>query len=74
MRGGVCCHLGLSAASVSYSGPLDGAVVENAHAEVRTREAFEGCTGRSDDDAVDKNERSGRLDAIGAIWIDREAR
>ena len=41
-------------------------VVENAHAEVRTMEAFDGA-GRSDDDAVEKRQRSGRLDAIGAI-------
>lgn len=73
MRGGVRCHLGLSAASASYSGPLDGAVVENAHAEVRTRAAFEGCAGRSDDDAVERSERSGRLDAIGAVWYSTEA-
>src|SRR5690242_14597426 len=41
MRGGVCCHRGLSAASVSYSGARDGAEVEKAHAEVRTRTGLE---------------------------------
>jgi hypothetical protein len=66
MRGGVCCHLGLSADSVSYPGPRDGVVVENVHAEVRTRDAFDGA-GRSDDDAVEKRQRSGLLDAIEAV-------
>jgi len=66
MRGGVCCHRGLSAASVSYSESLRRGVFENAHAEVRTTEAFGGA-GRSDGDAVEKRHRSGRLDAIGAI-------
>jgi hypothetical protein len=41
-------------------------VVENVHAEVRTRDAFDGA-GRSDDDAVEKRQRRGRLDAIGAF-------
>lgn len=64
MRGGVCCHRGLSADSVSYSGPRDGVVVEKAHAEVRTSEGFDDCAGRSDDDAVESRQRIGRLDAI----------
>lgn len=41
-------------------------VVENAHAEVRTIEAFGGA-GRSDDAGVAKIHRSGRLEAIEAI-------
>jgi hypothetical protein len=69
MRGGVCCHRGLSAASVSYSGPLHARVVENVHAEVRTRDAFDGV-GRSDDEAVEKKQRSGRLAAIAASRVE----
>jgi hypothetical protein len=65
IRGGVCCHRGLSAASVSCSGSLDGVVVENVHAEVRTRAAFEVWAGRRDDDAVDSKQRNDLLDAIG---------
>jgi hypothetical protein len=66
MRGGVFCHRGLSAASVSYSGACDGVVLENVHAEVRTRDAFEGA-GRSGDDVAEKRQRSGRRDAIEAV-------
>ena len=66
MRGGVCCHLGRSAASVSYSGPCDGVVVENAHAEVRTREDLEDCAGRNAVEAVDSSDRIGRFEAIVA--------
>jgi regulator of Ty1 transposition protein 109 len=65
MRGGVCCHRGLSAASVSNSDARDGLVVENVHAEVRTRDALEGA-GRSDDDAEERRQRMGRLEAIEA--------
>jgi hypothetical protein len=50
---------------VSYSGPREGAVVENVHAEVRTRDALDGA-GRSDDDAEERRQRMGRLEAIGA--------
>lgn len=67
MRGGVCCHLGLSAASVSCSGPHEGELVENAQAEVRTRGALAGCEGRSDDVEVVRSERRGRIEAIGAF-------
>jgi hypothetical protein len=67
MRGGVCCHRGLSAASVSYSGPRAGVVDENAHAEVRTREAFDVCAGRRQEDAVESNGRTERFEAIAAI-------
>lgn len=67
MRGGVCCHLGLFAASVSYSGSWTEVVVENVHAEVRTMEALEGCAGRSDDEARHTRERSGRFEAIEAV-------
>lgn len=67
MRGGVCCHRGRYAASVSCSGPRDGVVVEKAHAEVRTREALAHCAGHSDADAVDSRERRGRFDAIAAL-------
>jgi hypothetical protein len=49
---------------VSCSGALVGVVVENAHAEVRTRYAFDGRAGRSDDEAVEASEWSGRLEAI----------
>jgi len=69
MRGGVCCHRGLSAASVSCSGSREGVVVEKVHAEVRTREALDDCAGRSDDDAVDRSERSGRTEAIEAAGL-----
>lgn len=69
MRGGVCCHRGRVAASVSDSGALTGVVVENAHAEVRTRVALDGRAGRSDDEAVDTSDWSGRLEAIEAVSI-----
>jgi hypothetical protein len=54
---------------VSYSGPLNAVVVEKAHAEVRTRDAFDVCAGRSDDDAVEKRQQRGRLEAIVALAI-----
>lgn len=66
MRTGVCCHRGLSAASISSSGARNGVHVENVHAEVRTRDALDGA-GRSGDDAAEKRQRSGRLEAIGAF-------
>lgn len=66
MRGGVCCHRGLSAASVSYSGARDGVEVEKAHAEVRTRVGLEACEQRSDDAAEESRLRVARLDAIVA--------
>ena len=69
MRGGVCCHRGRVAASVSDSGALVGVVVENAHAEVRTRVALDGSAGRSDDEAVETSDWSGRLEAIEAVGI-----
>jgi hypothetical protein len=40
-------------------------VVENVHAEVRTRAAFEVWAGRRDEDAVDSKQRNAFLDAIG---------
>ena len=52
---------------MSCSGPLDGAVVENVHAGVRTKEGFEGRDGRSEDEAFEKRQRIGRLDAIVAV-------
>jgi len=66
MRAGVCCHRGLSAASVSSSGARNGVHVENVHAEVRTRDAFGGA-GRSGHEAAVRRQRSGRLEAIGAF-------
>ena len=57
MRGGVCCHRGLSAASASYPGARDGVVVEKAHAEVRTRAGREEWAQRS----------SGAAGAIAAV-------
>jgi len=66
MRGGVCCHRGLSAASVSYSGARDGVVVEKAHAEVRTRVGLEAFEHRSDGAAEESRLRVARLDAIVA--------
>lgn len=66
MRGGVCCHRGRSAASVSDSGPRDGALDENVHAEVRRRGAFGGAV-RSDDEAAEKRHRMGLLEAIEAM-------
>jgi hypothetical protein len=66
MRGGVCCHRGLSAPSVSSSGARDGVVLENAHAEVRTRDGFEGAA-RSGDEAAEKRQRRGLLEAIEAV-------
>lgn len=65
MRGGVCCHRGRSAASVSNSGPRNGALVENVHAEVRKRGAFGGAV-RSVDEAAEKRHRMGLLEAIEA--------
>lgn len=64
MRGGVCCHLGLYAKSVSCWASLDDVVLEKVHAEVRTIEAFCEGAGRSDDDALERRQRNGRLDAI----------
>jgi hypothetical protein len=64
MRGGVFCHRGASIASVSRASALDELDVENVHAEVRTRRAFDDFVGRSDDDAVQKRQRAGRLAAI----------
>lgn len=66
MRGGVCCHRGRSACSVSKSGALDGALVENAHAEVRTRACREGDDDDDDDVTVEMRVRRGRADAIEA--------
>lgn len=66
MRGGVCCHRGLSAASVSYSGARDGVVVEKAHAEVRTRVGLEAWAQRRDGAAEDSKLRVARFDAIVA--------
>lgn len=68
MRGGVCCHRGLSAASVSYSGARDGVVVEKleAHAEVRTRVCLEVFALRSDSAAEEKKLRAARFEAIVA--------
>ena len=40
-------------------------MLEKAHAEVRTRVALDVCAGRSDDDAVETRDRSGRFEAIG---------
>jgi len=42
-------------------------VLENAHAEVRTRDAFDGSAGRRADEAVEARDRSGRLEAIEAV-------
>lgn len=67
IRGGVCCHRGRPAASVPYSVALDGVVLENAHAEVRTMHVFDVCEGRSDDEAVETSDRSGRLEAIAIL-------
>jgi hypothetical protein len=64
---GVFCHRGRSAASVSYSVSFNGVVVEKAHAEVRTRDAFDDCAGRSEDEAVENRQRRGRLEAIAAL-------
>lgn len=50
-----------------YSGVLIGVVVENGHAEVRTRDAFDGGAGRRADEAVETRDRSGRLEAIEAV-------
>jgi len=72
MRGGVCCHRGLSAASVSYSGARDGVVVEKleAHAEVRTRAGLEVFAHRSDGAGEEKRLRVARFDAIVAgVWL-----
>lgn len=66
MRGGVCCHRGRSADSVSCSGAKLGEVVENEHAEVRTREGFEDCAGRSVDEVMRCRHRIDRFDAIEA--------
>jgi hypothetical protein len=66
MRGGVCCHRGLSAPPVSSSGARDGVVEENVHAEVRTRDDLEGAA-RSGDDAAEKRHRMGFLEAIEAV-------
>lgn len=66
MRGGVCCHRGRSAASVSYSGARDGVVVEKAHAEVRTRVGLEAYEQRSDGAAEESRLRVARFDAIVA--------
>lgn len=66
MRGGVCCHRGLSAASVSYSGAFDEEVVEKAHAEVCTRVVLEVRRHRSDDTVEVSRLRVALLDAIVA--------
>lgn len=68
MRGGVCCHRGLSAASVSYSGARDEVVVEKleAHAEVRTRAGLEMFAQRSDGAAEERRLRVACFDAIVA--------
>jgi hypothetical protein len=42
-------------------------VLENAHAEVRTMHVFGVCAGRSDDEAVETRDRSGRLEAIAIL-------
>ena len=69
MRGGVCCHRGLSAASASYPGARDGVVVEKAHAEVRTRAGREEWAQRSSGAAGASRLRVARLDAIVAcVW------
>ena len=52
---------------MSSSGARDGVVLENAHAEVRTRDGFEGAA-RSGDEAAEKRQRMGLLEAIEAIW------
>jgi hypothetical protein len=46
---------------------LVGVVLENAHAEVRTMDGLEICAGRSDDEAVETSDRSGRLEAIAIL-------
>ena len=66
MRGGVCCHRGLSAASVSCSGARDGVVVEKAHAEVRKRVGLEAWTQRRGGAADESRLRVARFDAIAA--------
>lgn len=66
MRGGVCCHRGLSAASLSYSGARDGVVVEKAHAEVRTRVRPVPWEHRSEGAAEENRVRVARLEAIVA--------
>lgn len=65
MRGGVCCHRGWTEASAPCSGLRDGVVVENAHAEVRTRARWAGCAVLRVDVAVETRDRRGRRDAIG---------
>lgn len=66
MRGGVCCQRGRKAASVSASGPREGAVVEKAHAEVRTTRArWAGCAAPRAAVAVESRLRRGRGEAIG---------
>lgn len=67
MREGVCCHRGLSVGAVSYSGFPAGISVENAHAEVRTRDGCDDCAERRVDVAVDMKARMGRFDAIGGF-------
>jgi hypothetical protein len=74
MRGGVCCHRGLPAASVSYSGARDGAVVDKAHAEVRTTAGLEAWEQRSAGVAEESRRWIGRLDAIVACVGVIEAR
>jgi hypothetical protein len=67
MRGGVCCHRGRSAAWVSYSGARAEAVVEKAHAEVRTTAGREALAQRSDGAVAEESKlRVARFDAIAA--------
>jgi hypothetical protein len=48
---------------------LDGVVLENAHAEDRTKDVLDICAGRSDDEAVETSDRSGLLEVIVALPI-----